>query len=89
MARVINSSTDLKEWFFQQGKSNCGDESVKSGVFVGTKVRRDILLGHDQGRMIYKGRVMYIQFKNEGGGIYRSFLDPPTPDPSASTEEGE
>lgn len=50
------------------------DREVFKGWYTTAKVRRDIMTGDEQNRIIRKGKVVEIQWENLGGGVYRIFL---------------
>lgn len=56
-----------------------GETQCNNGIFVSSKVRKEILLGDHQGKTIMNGCVREIGFKNQGGGIWRAFLVPEQP----------
>ncbi len=75
MSDAIQEAKDLRQWFFDLSKGNDFRNLRKSGLFVSTKVRRDILLGVDADKITLSGKVQKIQFENIGGGVWRAFVD--------------
>jgi hypothetical protein len=50
------------------------DKVVSSGWYISSKIRKTILLEH-QNKIIRNGKVLKIQWENVGSGVYRIFLN--------------
>ena len=47
---------------------------MEEGVFVTSKIRKEVLTGESQGRIILDGTVKRIAFKNLGCGVYKAYI---------------
>jgi len=74
MEVLIDNGEQLKEWFFAVRKRYDVQKLWDKGIFVNSKVRKDILIDVSQGKTIIEGRVRQIKFENVGGGVYRAYL---------------
>jgi hypothetical protein len=75
--RRIRNEDELRKFFYA---TLAGDASPvqkrrgEAGVMVDTKLRREVLTGIDEGKIIINGRVLSYQFKSLGGGVWKCTL---------------
>ena len=67
--RKIQSGNELHEWFFATRNND-----RLSSVMVDNNVRKDVLLGNNQGKITIDGTVKRIQFDNKTGGVWLAKL---------------
>lgn len=88
MKELIRNEEELRDFFF--GITNLPNSlrvrPAYNTVNVGTKVRREVMLSNDQGRIVMDGRVKQIVFKSLGGGVWNASLETTT---SKVNEEGD
>ena len=78
MEALIQSGDELFEQFYQWygiKPNNRGKELLERGVYVSTKVRREVMTSTHQGKIILGGKFHYIIFARNGGGVYRAFIE--------------
>ncbi len=75
MSAMVNNAKELNNIFFNYSKVNDHKAMLFKGVYVSTKVRREVMLNIEQGRITINGWVTYILFENLGGGVYRAFVE--------------
>ena len=73
MEQLIKSADHLKQFFIELRRVK---EAQVRGVLVSSNVRREFMLGSDQGKMVLNGTVQAIHFEPMGGGIYRAYIQP-------------
>ena len=74
---IYQSEQDVREFFFLNLR-NPNPVSLKradQGIFVSSKVRKEILLGESQGKGIFEGTVRSFEFENVGGGAWKCKLN--------------
>lgn len=74
LEKMIKTGSDLREWYFDVVLKKDKESILTRGLFVDAGIRREILTGENQGRIILQGKIREIQFENLGGGVYRTFL---------------
>lgn len=80
MQDMIQKPEELKEYFYsyynatKKNKSR-RDKKIAGGVYVTTKIRREVLADIDQGTIILAGRVERIEFESMQGGLWRAYID--------------
>jgi len=72
---MIKSGDALRKWFLNLCPFYGVKQRWREGVCVTSAVRRDVLTDDRQGKIILKGAVRRIQFKNLGGGVYRAYIE--------------
>ena len=70
METLIQTADDLFQYFYGLRK-----ELQRKGVFVGTKIRRNVFVDERQGKIILDGQVKEINFEAIGGGVYRAYIE--------------
>ena len=80
MEQLIQSSDELIEYFQMTYKRlSCRvskrSESMLKGIYVNAKIRKEVLTSVDQGKYVQDGEFFKVEFKNEGGGVYRAFVE--------------
>jgi len=75
MESLIQTGDELKEWFFSTRKKHNANKLHSKGIYVNTKVRKEILTGINQGYFILEGKIEEIKFEALGGGVYRAFIE--------------
>lgn len=74
---IYKTEQDVREFFFLNLR-NPNPVSLKradQGIFVSSKVRKEILLGESQGKGIFEGTVRSFEFENVGGGVWKCKLN--------------
>ena len=74
MEKAIESGEDLYEFFFRAKRigGNVGEQRVTDGIFVDSKVRKEVLTSEKQGKITIGGSIKLIEFVDIGGGVYRA-----------------
>jgi len=73
MEQLIKSADQLKQFFMDL---RAVKEAQHRGVLVSSRVRRDFMVGSDQGKMILNGTIQTVNFAEMGGGVYRAYIQP-------------
>lgn len=63
----IEDAKDLHDYFFCVRKNK---DKLDKGIMVSGKVRKEVLLDINQGKIILEGRVLKIKFENMLGGVW-------------------
>lgn len=71
MNELITSKADLISYLTTK---KIASKHPPESVYVSTKLRKQILIGEDQGGFIHKGLHMEFEFTNKGGGVYEAKL---------------
>lgn len=50
-------------------------KTIREGVYVTGKVRKDFMVSVYQGRICVQGHHYHISFENQGGGVYLAKLE--------------
>ena len=75
--KLINNENDLRVWCFETLKYRPEPlhyEKLCEGVHVDSKVRREVLIGRNQGKIVLEGKVKEIEFERLGGGVYKAYV---------------
>jgi hypothetical protein len=71
--RLFKSERDVRDYFIEavaMTNKSMRYRILTNGIFIDTKLRKEILTGVDHGRIVINGRVEVYIFKNLGGGVY-------------------
>lgn len=72
--RCYQTEADVKAWIFSNSPATptyLSTQALTRGIFVDGRLRKEILTGENQGRVIVNGCVLQIVFKSIGGGVYK------------------
>ena len=69
--RLFKSEADVKHWVM--GRRNVPSE-LDEGILIDSKLRREILIGENSGRITLNGHVREFKFENLRGGVWKLSL---------------
>lgn len=73
METKILNAKELLSHFQILGRAE-KDKELHKGLFVSSKIRKEILISIDQNRITLEGLVYEIQWESVGSGVYRAFV---------------
>ena len=71
MKQLIHDGKDLEDYFFSIRNN---ERAIEKGVYVSNKVRQEVLLGLEQGRITINGKVKRFEFNTAGGGVWHTTI---------------
>ncbi len=73
---IYQSEQDVRDFFHinLRNPSPISLKRVSNGIYISSKVRKQILLGEPQGKGIFEGTVKKFEFENIGGGVWKCTL---------------
>lgn len=77
MEPYIKTPEDLYSWLTSLNRLSKYHlmKHLEEGIYVDTKIRRQVLASVDQGKWLFKGTPCHIIFENMSGGVWRASLD--------------
>lgn len=72
--RRIRNEDELRDFFHGTLAGNPSPRTKRmgiAGVVVDTELRREVMTGINEGRIVISGRVLDFEFKSMGGGVWR------------------
>ena len=70
MKPLIQTATDVYQLLYQYSRSDRRKELLSKGVYISSKIRKEILISENQGKITLDGQVKWINFKNKTGGVW-------------------
>lgn len=74
MSELIRNEQELRDWFCNTSNGWGVKKKLTAGIFVSSKIRKEVLTSNYQGKITLRGRVMMINFENHHGGVWRAYL---------------
>jgi len=70
----IQDGANLYDWFYMVNNRRKQIENLRTGIFVSTYVRNQVLLSVDSGKITLDGIVLQIEFENKQAGVWRAYI---------------
>lgn len=74
--RRFQTEEHVREWAFSLVRAGGYRlKDLKQGVYIDSKLRREILTGPTSGKIVLNGRVCQFEFASIGGGVWNVTVD--------------